>query len=381
MLKQVSKDFDAVPRNSPPRIQDLSQDAQIRIVHFRRKILRFNHQRMRRSVSKYYSTAISLSKHQVKKLGLEDIITQLKALKPALNQPAPANETWDYIWSVISRINSQLRIEAETIQHFQNSSEIPFNLHRYLYKIVSITQDATNLFLHATLPRMRELLRRDFQIINVKESGGIPSNSLNSRAEWTQLVEKILRFRNMAADEKGLVGFVLDETEVQQDTAKMCETPHRKAKFLHCELRIISYILQSSEQGFLQYIGLSKLSCEGCVHFMRAVESVLGAQFKVKNVSRTFDYPWAFPDIPHASSVAEQMSKSVSLQFGRTYDGFHRENKRHHSDSNLETYKHGLSVERSEYFAYLQQQVIQYECIQLNRVREIRNRAKKRSLR
>lgn len=334
LLKQLSKDFDAVPGNfAPPRPKDLSQNTVRDIFHLRERILRFNHLRMRRRVWKHYSTAMSLHEHQVKKLGLKDTVTQLKALKKALDQRAPANETWDSVWSALRRICFHLAAESETIRKIQNSLEIPFNLHRYLWKIVSICQDTNNLIIQATRHPLKELLRRDFQIINVKGSEGIPSNALNSRAEWTQLVGDILKRRNMAAEEAGLVRFEMDETEVRQDSAEMCETPRRKAKFVHCELKIVSHVLQSSEKGFLDYIGLSKLSCEACVHFMRAVESVSGARFRVKNVALTFDYPWAFPDIPHASSVAEQMGKTVSSQFGRTYSGFRRENKRYHSDS------------------------------------------------
>lgn len=337
ILKQLSKDYQCVPGSSSsirlPRTKDLTEDAQMRVIKLQRKILRFAHLRLRRRVSKNYSNVISLDDDIAEKLGLEVIITQLKVLKRALDKSALSSKSWGYIWNALVHISNQLDQYSKTIKDFDNTPLVPFNLSRYLTKIVSIVTDTTFLKQAAHTPSLRALLLRDFQIINVKGSGGVPSNLPKSRAAWAQLVQDTLGWYNMAVKEYGGVKFAMNETEVQQDVVKMCKKPLRKATFVHCELKIVSYMLQSSEQGFLNYIGVSKLSCEGCVQFIRAVECVLGERFRVKDNPGTFYYPWAFPDIPNASSVAEQMRNTVSFFFGQTYKGFRPENKRYLSDS------------------------------------------------
>lgn len=127
--------------------------------------------------------------------------------------------------------------------------------------------------------------------------------------------------------------FKLDSINVEQHAAKMCETPPRTTNFVHCELNIMSYILQSSEQGFLDYIGVSKFCCRGCSQCIQAVECVLGKRFRVKGTHQKFYYPWAFPKLPHASAVAEQMRNNISFVFGQTYKGFYPDTKPYLSDS------------------------------------------------
>lgn len=337
MLMQLSKDYDPMSgRSIQYTNKDLEKDAQMRIVNLRRKILRFCHQRLRRRISKYFSNFISLKGVQAEVLGLEPTIKQIEALKPALDQPALADKTCDLIWLALVHIRCRLHRCSVRIENFENTQDNPFHVSRYLSKIVSIYEDFTFLMQTARRPPLNDIWQLDFQIINVKGSGDIPSNPLKSRVPWTQLVDDILRLRNMAAEEKGLRRYALNKTDVRQHVVKMCQTPLRKAQFVHCELKIVSYILQSSEQGFLDYIGISKICCNGCVQFLQAVKSVLGQRFSVKVAPRMFHYPWAFPDIPHAASVGKQMSKTVAFEVGQVYRGFRPEKKRRLYDSSYD---------------------------------------------
>lgn len=383
LLKQLSGDFDGMPRGPVssclPMNKALGEDAKMRIVNLRRKILRFRHRSLRRRVSKYHSNFISLKGVQAKMLGLEPTIRQLEALKPCLDQPALADKTCDLVWKVLVRIRYRLHEYSETIKHFENTQHIPFTVSRYLSKIVSITGDLRVLMQAVHTPPLNNLWQRDFQIINVKGSGAIPSNPPKSRAAWTQLVEDTLRLRNMAAEDKGLVRYILNEIDVRKHVVKMCKTPVRKAQFVHCELKIVSYILQSSEQGFLDYIGISKQCCEGCVQFLQAVKSVLGKRFKVRDAFRIFHYPWVFPDIPQAAFVAKQMRSTVSFNVGQAYKGFRPENKRYLSDSSdSEDTVIGGDPEDEARSASVAKALIQAQVLQLNRVKLIRERAKRK---
>lgn len=321
--------------------QGLGTDAQMRIVNFRRKILRFCHRSLLRRISKNYLKLIPLRGDKARMLGLHSTLMDIEALKPSLNQPALADKDCDIVWRLLVDIRCRIHHYSETIKYFENTQDIPFPVSLYLSKIVSIYEDFRVLLQAAHTPPLTDLWQRDFQIINVKGSGDVPSDQIKSRVEWTQLVEDTLRLRNMAAEEKGLGRYVLNIVDVRQHAVTIFKTPLRKeAQVVHCELKIVSYILQSHhEQRFLDYIGISKPCCNGCVQFLLAVKSVLGHRFRVKDAFRMFYYPWAFPpDIPHAASVAKQMRKPVSFDFGQAYRGFRPENnKRHVSSENSDS--------------------------------------------
>lgn len=345
LLKQLSKDYAGMSGDSvSPTLhmnQGVSIDAQMRIVNFRRKILRFCHRSLLRRISKNYSKLIPLRGDKARMLGLHSTLLENEALKPSLNQPALADKDCDVVWRLLVDIRCRIHHYSETIKYFENTQDIPFPVSRYLSKIVSIYEDFRVLLQAAHTPPLDDLWQRDFQIINVKGSGDIPSDQIKSCVEWTQLVEDTLRIRNIAAEEKELVRYVLNEIDVRQHTVTMCKTTIRKgAQVVHCELKIVSYIFQSHhEQGFLDYIGISKPCCNGCVQLLLAVKSVLGHRFRVKDAYRMFYYPWAFPpNIPHAASVAKQMRKPVSFDVGQDYRGFRPEKyKRHVSSKNSDS--------------------------------------------
>lgn len=217
ILKRLSEDYqeyNRVPENSAsprqPLTKDLSKAAQVRIQNLWQKILRFGHQRLRQRVSKHYLKMISINEDAARELELEPIIRQLKALKPALDLPALADESWDFVWAVLEHIRRQFDEVSATIKTYENTPRIPFSLFRYLSKVVSISQDIRVLMKAANSPRLRVLFHQDFRIINLKGSGDIPFNLPKSRAGWTQVVQDALQWRNMAAKVKGEVKFKID---------------------------------------------------------------------------------------------------------------------------------------------------------------------------
>lgn len=337
LLSRDYQDHHRVPENSvspkPPAVQDLSKDAQMRVGNLSRKILRFGHQKLRRRVSKDYFNLISVNQDVAKEIGLELVIRLLKIIKPALDKPALPDKIWDHIGTILEHIRLQFYEISDAIKKHQDDSLIPFPLFQYLSKVVSVCEDITALLKAANSPPLASLFNRDFRIVNLQGSGDISFNLPDSRAGWTQLVEDTLRWRNMAAKAKGEVKFQLVKSEVQQHAQRMCGKPLRNTNFVHCELNVISYILNGSEEGFLDYIGVSKLCCWGCAQYIQAVEHVLGKRFKIRGTHQKFYYPWAFPDIPRASSVAERMRSTISFVFGQTYKGFFPDTKAYLSDS------------------------------------------------
>lgn len=349
ILKQISKDHQDSNRNHrmssnlsvlPTRPQtqtrDLSEDAQKRIQNLRQKILRFGHQNLRLRVSKHYFSMISIDRDAAKAFGLEPMIKLLKIVKPALDLPALADKIWHFVWLTLEAIRFRLDKSSSRIKDIEITTHIPFPLFRYLSKVVSITRDIKVLMNAAYSNRLRAFFHRHSQIINLNVSRDIPLRLSKSHARWTQLVENTLRFHNVAAEKNMEVMLKLDEFKVQQHVVRMCERPFLcKRNFVHCELNIVSYILQSSEQGFLDDIGVSELSCTGCTQFIQAVQYVSGRRFKVKGADRRFDYPWAFPRIQYdaLASVADRMRETISFIFGQMYEGFYLETKSDLSES------------------------------------------------
>lgn len=209
LLKQLSKNYAGMSRDSvSPTLhmnQGLGIDAQMRIVNFRRKILRFYHQGLLRRISKNYSKLIALRGDKARMLGLHSTMIEIEGLKLYLNQPASADKDCDVVWRLLVDIRCRIHHYSQTIKHFENTEDTPFPVSRYLEKIVSVYEDFRVLLQAVHTPPLNDLWQRDFQIVNVKGSGDIPSDQLNSRVAWTQLVHDTLRLRNMAAEDKGLV--------------------------------------------------------------------------------------------------------------------------------------------------------------------------------
>lgn len=344
MLKHLCQDYanyTAAPDDtiSPkrPSIKHLSEAAQIRVKTLRRMILRFNHEKLRRRVSKHYKSFVSVKRTVAKELGLEPMITDLQELMPALDLDALPDDAWGGVWRVLENIRLRFEVLSDTIKKHENTVRIPFPLFRFLSKVISVIKDIKVLMKAANSPRLRVLFNRNFQIIDLKGSRNESFDLPNSPAGWNQLVENTLQWRNMIAKTKGEVKFELDEVNVQQHTVMMCEAPPRKTNYVHCELKIVSHILQSSEEGFLDYIGVSKLCCRGCSQCIQAVNHVLGKGFKTKGTHQKFYYPWRFPNLPQANAVAEEMRNSISFVFGQTYEGFCPETQSYLSDSEATT--------------------------------------------
>lgn len=195
ILKQLSLDYqeyNRLPENSAsprqPLNKDLSKAAQMRVQNLWQRILQFSQQRLRQRVSKHYLKITSIDRDVAKELELEPIIRQLKSLKPALDLPALADESWDFVSAVLEHIRHQFDEVAVTIKTHENTPRIPFSLFRYLSKVISVSQDIKVLMKAANSPRLRALFHQDFQIINLKGSGDIPFNLPKSRAGWTQVV-------------------------------------------------------------------------------------------------------------------------------------------------------------------------------------------------
>lgn len=347
ILKQLSKDYQDTNHRisklstlpSRPQPRDLSEDARGRIQNLRQKILRFGHQNLRLRVSKHYFSIISIDINVARGLGLEPMIKLLKIIKPALDLPALADKIWHFVWIVLDGIRFRFDKSSSSLKNIENTSPIPFPLFSYLSKIVSVVRDTKVLMNAAQSNRLSLFFHRDFQIINLSGSEYIPFSLPKSHARWTQLVKNTLRWHNMAAKENGEVMLKSDAGKVKQHVVKMCKRQLLcKTSFVHCELNIVSYILQSSEQGFLDDIGVSELSCTGCAQFIQAVEHVTGMRFKVKGTEQRFDYPWAFPNISHDAleSVAERMRGTISFIFGQIYDGFYPETEPDFSESDHE---------------------------------------------
>lgn len=344
MLKHLCQDYldytaapDNIISSRRPSTKDLSKSAQIRVKTLRRMILQFNHQKLRRRLSKHYKSFVSVKRTVAKELGLEPMITDLQELMPALDLDALPDDAWCRVWRVLENVRLRFEVLSDTIKKHENTPRIPFPLFRFLSKVISVIKDIKVLMKAANSPRLRVLFNRNFQIIDLKGSGNEPFDLPNSPAGWNQLVENTLQWRNMIAKTKGEVKLELDEINVQQHIVKMCEAPPRKTNHVHCELKIVGHILQSSEEGFLNYIGVSKLCCRGCSQCIQAVNNILLKGFKTKGTHQKFYYPWRFPNLPQANTVAEQMRNSISFVFGQTYKGFCPETQPYLSDSEATT--------------------------------------------
>lgn len=306
-----------------PSTKSLSKAAQLRVWALCRSILRFNHLKLRRRVSKYFSGLEAINKEVATELGLEPMITQIEQLKTALDPDLLSDNLWDSIWRDLMKIHSQYKASSGTIKKLKKNPLIPVPLFRFHAKVLLISRDINILLSAAHSPHFRTLFQRNFEVTNLEASGNLDYNLPQSPARWIQLIEDTLRGRELTAKRKGRVNFQLDTIGVQQHMARMCETPPHATNYVHCELSIVSYTLQSSEQGFLGYIGISKPCCFSCFQCIQAVNNVLGRRFRTKTEAHPkLCYPWRFPILLRANFVAEQMRDTMCIVLGKNFKGF-----------------------------------------------------------
>lgn len=141
------------------------------------KILRFCHQKLQQRISEHYLIIISINSDVAKELGLGPIITQLKSIKPALDQSALEVKIWGYVWTILQHICFLFDEFSNNIKKYKNILPVPLSLFWHLSKVVSISRDIKIFDESCKLTPSESFISpglRDFQIINLKRSGDIP---------------------------------------------------------------------------------------------------------------------------------------------------------------------------------------------------------------
>jgi len=175
----------------------------------------------------------------------------------------------------------------------------PLRLKRAMEKIRSLFRYCRILVTAAHSPRLSTLFERNFFVHAVPASNPHPGPS-HTDYEWQM-------FRAAMCDIAGMESTSL----IEEDKPRL---PNKIV--VHCEVSLICFMDSSNEiPPAFNYIGVSKLSCKACYHWIMAWNHFTGRTKWHTAGCHDKWYPWKMPKCSEA--VERDFIKLVSQEYGK----------------------------------------------------------------
>jgi OTT_1508-like deaminase len=195
---------------------------------------------------------------------------------------------------------------------------------------MSFLISANRLFIQTQSHRLRKLFEGKF---SVKVLNSLPPTTpyccdLSSEAVQEALVIALARSRYLseAWDEarKSFIETIADSSMVVRENTTV-----------HAELAMIKTMVADGKmKDVLSYIGVSKLSCIMCSHYIRAFNEVMNENIVIKGSLEKTSHGWFWPGLPdHDEEIRAAFLRRIRQQI---FDDFEKhERTRHLSDSSV----------------------------------------------
>ncbi|KAF8312581.1 uncharacterized protein EI90DRAFT_654952 [Cantharellus anzutake] len=171
---------------------------------------------------------------------------------------------------------------------------IGFRLRRWAVKIMSFVISANRLFTLTQSRRLRKFLDGTFVIKLLPCPATTPYrcnlSSENIRVALDAALHQT-KYSTAEWDEERESFTVLLRDKLEDSEA--CRKPT-----VHAELVMITALFKGELQEVLPYIGVSKLSCMMCIHYIQALNEVTGKRIAVKGSHRKAYPGWSWPSLP-----------------------------------------------------------------------------------
>lgn len=113
-----------------------------------------------------------------------------------------------------------------------------------------------------------------------------PSNE----SEWKELL--------WAIDHKcGLLRVKTQKVANKEQQAATKASEYGVAGIMHCECAIIAHLHQHTASPAFSYVGVSKLSCKPCYHWIKAYNYVMNTNFRTRDTHDKWYWGWARPGL------------------------------------------------------------------------------------
>jgi hypothetical protein len=229
------------------------------------------------------------------------------------------------------------------IHIFYLEYKIGFQLRRWALKIMSFLISANRLFILTQSPRLRKLIEGKFSV-------QVLSSPLTTPYRYDLSSETLRVILNAALAGTDYLSVDWDEDSesfIQWLLKKLEDSKVDRPKpTVHAELAMIMAVANDEIKHVLPYIGVSKLSCIMCSHYIHAFNNVTKQKIVTKG-SHGKAYPgWAWPTLPgHDEELVPAVSGQFRPQF---FDDFKQYILRRLSDSSVGSGGPDWEIERSD---------------------------------
>jgi hypothetical protein len=173
---------------------------------------------------------------------------------------------------------------------------IGFQLRRWALKIMSFVISAYRLFILTQSCRLHKTIQGNFSVQVLSSATTTPYRCrLSSETIRAALNAAVAENRHASGDwDKKCEWFI---AEVLGELKEPIDADHLTPT-VHAELAMIMAMVKGEIKDVLPYVGVSKLSCTMCSHYIDAFNEVTGQKIVTKG-SRGKAYPgWFWPSLP-----------------------------------------------------------------------------------
>lgn len=206
---------------------------------------------------------------------------------------------------------------------------LPFKkLENYLRKIASLHSSYEILLRAAVSPSCRSLFTMSMMVTDLPDVSVALPQCPQKPEQWECVLEDALGWYNEESKCNNTSTRVMDIQTISEDTAFMARQDMSRTVFLHCEVKLLTAIEKEQKQNpklpkAYTYIGMSKLSCNGCDSFFRAFNMVHNSTWMTRGSHGKSYYPWMFPSaVPNREEVLKETSNNVVSRWVTSYKGY-----------------------------------------------------------
>jgi OTT_1508-like deaminase len=172
--------------------------------------------------------------------------------------------------------------------------EVGFLVKRWAQKIMSFVISASRLFALTQSTRLRNVILGNLSIKILTSPPAAPYTCNLSSEAIRALLDRLITDERAEDYEETRESFI-DQLKKKKAPDQVCQYKPT----VHAELAMVMAMVNGDITHALPYIGVSKLSCIMCSHYIRAFNEVMGQTITVRG-SHGKAYPgWSWPILPN----------------------------------------------------------------------------------
>lgn len=245
-------------------------------------------------------------------------------------RPKPQDhDSWDLFHLCLQNVKQKIKtfLDAGGFQCQGDAARIMsfIKLNTYLRKISTFANCFEILVNTAMSPRCRRLFSYGFTLTTLPEMATKLPSIAQTEKDWENVLDMAVAYNNINGK---IAPRLLDVGVIGHHTALMAKGAITRSLNVHCEIKLLTAIHRTQEvqptiPKAYTYIGVSKLSCNGCDSFIKAFNNVNATRWVTKGCHGKSYYPWMFPQpFPSHDAVLVFMYSIMVERWVNSYRGY-----------------------------------------------------------